>query len=90
MSHLPRSISLCVDLPQRFALLTLYRAVVPNRWSAMVLWIIRVLLAFSAMIAARFVGDDFLDLGAIGTVVVIILIIGFAVLATSWTIRHDL
>jgi hypothetical protein len=42
------------------------------------------------MIAARFVGDDFLDLGAIGTVVVIILIIGFAVLATSWTIRHDL
>jgi hypothetical protein len=48
---------------------------------------------------ARVLGDDSRalrwkllsrDLGAIGTVVVIILIIGFAVLATSWTIRHDL
>jgi len=53
------------------------------------LWIIRILLAVPAMIGARFIGHDLLDFGIVGTAVVFVVIIGFAVLATGWTIRRD-
>jgi hypothetical protein len=53
------------------------------------LWIIRILLALPAMIAARLVGHDVLDFGFVGTAIVFVIIIGFAVWATDRTIRHD-
>lgn len=53
------------------------------------LWIIRILLTLPAMIAARLLGHDVLDFGFVGTAVVFVIIIGFAVWATERTIRHD-
>jgi hypothetical protein len=53
------------------------------------LWIIRLLLTLPALIAAKVVAHDLLDYGFVGTFVVFLVIIGFAVLATGWTIRHD-
>ena len=52
--------------------------------------IIRVLLTLLASIAAWFVANDALSLGLIETVVAVALIIGFAVVATGWTIRRDI
>ena len=53
------------------------------------LWIIRILLTLPALIAAFFLGHDVLDFGVVGTAVVFVIIIGFAVWATGRTIRHD-
>ena len=53
------------------------------------LWIIRLLLALPALVAAKLVAYDLFDFGFVGTSVVFLVIIGFAVLATGWTIRHD-
>jgi hypothetical protein len=53
------------------------------------LWIVRLLLTLPALVAAKVVAHDFLDFGFVGTSVVFLVIIGFAVLATGWTIRHD-
>jgi hypothetical protein len=53
------------------------------------LWIIRILLSLAAMLGARLVGHDLLDFGFVGTAVVFIFIIGFAIWATERTIRHD-
>jgi hypothetical protein len=53
------------------------------------LWIIRILLSLAAMLGARLVGHDLLDFGFVGTAVVFIFIIGFAIWATDRTIRHD-
>jgi hypothetical protein len=53
------------------------------------LWIIRILLALPAALAARLVGHDMLDLGFVGTAAVFVIIIGFAIWATGRTIRHD-
>jgi hypothetical protein len=53
------------------------------------LWIIRLLLTLPALIAAKVVAYDLFDFGFVGTSVVFLVIIGFAVLATGWTIRHD-
>jgi hypothetical protein len=51
--------------------------------------IISLLLFLPALIAAWFVANDALDLGLIETLVAVTLIVGFAVLATGWTIRRD-
>jgi uncharacterized membrane protein HdeD (DUF308 family) len=51
--------------------------------------IIRLLLTLPALIAAWFVANDALSLGLIETVVAVALIVGFAVVATGWTIRRD-
>ncbi len=51
--------------------------------------IIRLLLALPALVAAWFVANDDLGLGLIETIVAVALIVGFAVLATGWTIRRD-
>jgi hypothetical protein len=51
--------------------------------------IIRLLLTLPALIAAWFVANDALSLGLIETIVAVALIIGFAVVATGWTIRRD-
>jgi hypothetical protein len=51
--------------------------------------IIRLLLTLPELIAAWFVGNDALGFGLIETVVAVALIIGFAVVATGWTIRRD-
>ena len=53
------------------------------------LWIIRLLLTLPALVAAKVVAQDLLDFGFVGTFVVFLVIVGFAVLATGWTIRHD-
>jgi hypothetical protein len=53
------------------------------------LWIIRLLLTLPALVAAKVVAYDLFDFGFVGTSVVFLVIIGFAVLATGWTIRHD-
>jgi hypothetical protein len=53
------------------------------------LWIIRLLLTLPALIAAKVVAHDLFDFGFVGTSLVFLVIIGFAVLATGWTIRHD-
>ena len=47
------------------------------------------MLTLPAVIAAKVVAHDLLDFGFVGTFVVFLVIIGFAVLATGWTIRHD-
>ena len=52
-------------------------------------WIIRLLLTLPVMIAAHLVARDLFDFGFVGTLAVFIVIIGFAVLATGWTLRHD-
>lgn len=49
-------------------------------------WILRAILALPALIATGFAYDT---LGPIVTGVSVILIIGFAIVATGWTIRHD-
>ena len=51
--------------------------------------IIRLLLTLPALSAAWFVANDALSLGFIETIVAVALIIGFAVVATGWTIRRD-
>jgi hypothetical protein len=51
--------------------------------------IIRLFLALPALVAAWFVANDNLGLGLIETIVAVALIVGFAVLATGWTIRRD-
>lgn len=53
------------------------------------LWLIRILLTLPAALAARFLGYDVLDFGFVGTAVVFVIIIGFAIWATERTIRHD-
>jgi hypothetical protein len=53
------------------------------------LWLVRILLTLPAALGARLVGHDLLDLGFVGTAVVFIIIIGFAIWATERTIRHD-
>jgi hypothetical protein len=50
------------------------------------LWLLRALLSLPALIALGFTHDV---LGPVATFVSVILIIGFAVVATGWTIRHD-
>ncbi len=50
---------------------------------------IRLLLTLPALIAAWFVANDVLSFGLVETVVAVTLIIGFAVVATGWTIRRD-
>jgi hypothetical protein len=60
----------------------------PNARSTMV-WLIRILLTLPAALGARLVGYDLLDFGFVGTAVVFVIIIGFAVWATERTIRHD-
>ena len=49
-------------------------------------WILRVLLSLPALIATGFAYDT---LDPIAAGISVILIIGFAVVATGWTIRHD-
>jgi hypothetical protein len=49
--------------------------------------IISLLLALSASIATWFVAND--ALGPIVTLVAVTMIIGFAVVATGWTIRRN-
>jgi hypothetical protein len=51
--------------------------------------IISLLLTVPALVAAWFVATDTLNLGVIETLVAVTLIIGFAVVATAWTIRRD-
>ena len=51
--------------------------------------IIRVLFTSLASIAAWFVANDALSLSLIETIVAVALIIGFAVVATGWTVRRD-
>ncbi len=51
--------------------------------------IIRVLFTLLASIAAWFVANDALSLSLIETIVAVALIIGFAVVATAWTVRRD-
>jgi hypothetical protein len=51
--------------------------------------ITRLLLTLAAGIAAWFVANDALSLGLIENLVAVALIIGFAVVATGWTIRRD-
>jgi hypothetical protein len=51
--------------------------------------IISLLFALPALIATWFVANDLLNLSLIETVVSLTLIIGFAVVATGWTIRRD-
>jgi hypothetical protein len=51
--------------------------------------IIRQLLTLLALVATWFVATDVLSLGLIETLVAVTLIIGFAVVATGWTIRRD-
>ena len=53
------------------------------------LWIIRILLTLPAMLGAWLVGHDLLDFGFVGSAVVFVFIIGFAIWATERTIRHD-
>jgi hypothetical protein len=50
------------------------------------MWILRVLLTLSALVAAGLAYDT---LGPVVTLAGVILIIGFAVVATGWTIRRD-
>jgi hypothetical protein len=50
------------------------------------MWILRVLLSLPALIATGFAYET---LDPIVAGVSVILIIGFAVVATGWTIRHD-
>jgi hypothetical protein len=50
------------------------------------MWISRALLTLPALIATGWAHDT---LGPVLTVVSVIAIIGFAVVATSWTIRRD-
>ena len=52
------------------------------------LWILRVLLTWPAMLGARVIGHDLLDIGFVGTPV-FVFIIGFAIWATERTIRHN-
>ena len=52
--------------------------------------IIAQILALPALIAAWLVADDALNLVLIETLVAVTLIIGFAVVATGWTIRRDI
>ena len=51
--------------------------------------IISQLLTLLALVATWFVATDVLSLGLIETLVAVTLIIGFAVVATGWTIRRD-
>lgn len=51
--------------------------------------IIGLLLSLPAWIVAWLVAGDALDLGLIETLVAVTLIIGFAVVATGWTIRRN-
>ena len=50
------------------------------------IWLWRILLAVPALIATVLAQDAF---GPIATLVGVILIIGFAVLAVGWTIRRN-
>ena len=52
----------------------------------MMLWILRLILTLPALIAAGLAREA---LGPVLTVLSMIVIIGFAVIATGWTIRHD-
>ena len=54
------------------------------------LWIIRILLTLPAMLVAWLVGHDLLDFGFVGSAVVFVFIIGFAIWATERTIRSGL
>jgi hypothetical protein len=47
------------------------------------------LLALPVLAAVLFVANDRWDLSFIGTLAAVTLIVGFAVAATGWTIRHD-
>ena len=51
--------------------------------------IISLLLTVPALVAAWFVATDTLNLSLIETLVAVTLIIGFAGVATGWTIRRD-
>ena len=46
-------------------------------------------LLLAALVAAWFVANNDLGLGLIETIVAVAVIVGFAVLATGWTIRRD-
>ena len=50
------------------------------------MWILRILLTLPALIATGLAYDR---LGPVVTLIGVILIIGFAVVATGWTIRRD-
>ena len=50
------------------------------------MWLLRVLLTLPALIAAVMARDT---LGPVATVIAVIVIIGFAVIAAGWTIRRD-
>jgi hypothetical protein len=47
------------------------------------------LLTLPVLADVLFVANDRRDLSSIGTLAAVTLIIGFAVAATGWTIRHD-
>jgi hypothetical protein len=47
------------------------------------------LLTLPVLAAVLFVANDRWDLSFIGTLAAVTLIVGFAVAATGWTIRHD-
>ena len=51
--------------------------------------IITVLLTLAALIAAAFMANDAESLSFFGMLGAVVLIIGFAVGAADWTIRHD-
>jgi hypothetical protein len=51
--------------------------------------IMSLFLTVPALVGAWFVATDALNLGLVETLVAVTLIIGFAVVATGWTIHRD-
>jgi len=51
-------------------------------------WILRIILVLAAPIAALFISRGALNFGIVETLVAVILIAGFAVLAAVWTLRR--
>jgi hypothetical protein len=54
----------------------------------MLAWIWRLLIAMAAPITALFVSRNALNFGTVETLIAIVLIIGFAVVAAGWTLRN--
>ncbi len=53
-------------------------------------WLLRLLLALAAAITSLFVARDALNFGIIEILVTVTLVVGVAVIAVSWAIRHEI